>query len=116
MELEQVRQAGSGGYREEGPSSVKAGGERSRVLQRGRGGGEAFHAAGERRKGPGVGMSFEGQEVGHAAGLGDSAQEGRGPYGVSWDMHSMRGAMNGLAQRKLRPQDGEKFGQSLRGS
>lgn len=49
------------------------------------------------------------------AGLGDSAQEGRGPYGDSWDMHSMRGATDWLAQRKLRPQDGEKFGQSSEG-
>jgi len=29
-------------------------------------------------------------------------------------MHSMRGATDRLAQRKLRPRDGEKFGQSLR--
>ena len=50
------------------------------------------------------------------AGRGDSAQEGRGPDGGSWDMHSMRGAMDRLAQRKLRPQDGEKFGQSLKES
>lgn len=82
MELEQVRQAGSGGYREEGPSSVKAGGERSRALQRRRGGGEAFHAVGERRKGPGVGMSFEGQEVGMRLAWETVLRKGGDPMGA----------------------------------
>ena len=46
-----------------GTQFSEAGGERSRVLQRGREGGEAFQAAGQQCKGPGVGMSFEGQKV-----------------------------------------------------
>ena len=55
--------SGQRGLQGGGTQFSEAGGERSRVLQRGHGGGEAFQAAGQRWTGPWAGMSFEGQKV-----------------------------------------------------
>lgn len=90
-ELKQDRQAGSRGLEQtpQGGGTQFSEGWRGegwvtadRAWGRGGGGGEALQAGGQRCKGPGVGMSFEGQEVGVWPAWGTVLRKGGDPMGT----------------------------------
>lgn len=92
--------------------------QRRIMRSRGRGVEKPFRWRGQQCQGPEMGMSFEEQKVGVRPACGTVVREEEGLYGDSSAMvgtFTVRGAAEGLEQRKLR-KGGEKSGQSPRRS